>query len=206
MEQQFCLPEFVLQKIRPAVEGTVGIISTFILAALRNRQFLSLPELNEAIWDRLEAFNHKSFQKREGSQASSFAEERPFLRPFPPRPFELATWKVATVGPNYHISVERMNYSVPFEYIKQKVDIRLTKATVEVFYGGNRICSHPRLYGKFNQYSTIQEHMPPDHQKYVQWNGERFIQWARKVGNYTQAVVCAILSSYKVEQQGGSLQ
>jgi transposase len=28
-----------------AVEGTVGIISTFILAALRNRQFLSLPEL-----------------------------------------------------------------------------------------------------------------------------------------------------------------
>lgn len=109
-----------------AVEGTVGIISTFILAARRNRQFLSLTELNEAIWDRLEAFNHKPFQKREGSRASSFAEERPFLRPLPPRPFELATWKVATVGPNYHISVERMNYSVPFEYIKQKVDVRLT--------------------------------------------------------------------------------
>ena len=71
--------------------------------------------------------------------------------------------------------VYNMNYSVPFEYIKQKVDVRLTKATVEVFYGGNRICSHPRLYGRFNQYSTIQEHMPPEHQKYVQWNGERFI-------------------------------
>ena len=67
-----------------------------------------------------------------------------------------------------HISVERMNYSVPFEYIKQKVDVRLTRAAVEVFYGGNRICSHPRLYGRFNQYSTIQEHMPPEHQKYVQ--------------------------------------
>ena len=62
--------------------------------------------------------------------------------------------QVATVGPNYHISVERMNDSVPFEYIKQKVDVRLTKATVEVFYGGNRICSHPKLYGRFNQYST----------------------------------------------------
>ena len=70
-----------------------------------------------------------------------------------------------------------MNYSVPFEYIRQKVDVRLTRATVEVFYNGNRICSHPRLYGKFNQYSTIQEHMPPDHRKYVQWNGERFIRW-----------------------------
>lgn len=95
-----------------------------------------------------------------------------------------------------------MNYSVPFEYIKQKVDVRLTRATVEVFYGGNRICSHPRLYGRFNQYSTIQEHMPPEHQKYVQWNGERFIHWAGKVGSNTQVAVQAILSSYKVEQQG----
>ena len=106
-------------KDKAAVEGTVGIISTFILAALRNRQFLSLPELNEAIHERLEAFNRKPFQKREGSRASCFAEEKPFLRPLPPRPFELATWKVATVGPNYPISVEHMNYSVPFEYIKQ---------------------------------------------------------------------------------------
>lgn len=98
--------------------------------------------------------------------------------------------------------VYNMNYSVPFEYIKQKVDVRLTKATVEVFYGGNRICSHPRLYGRFNQYSTIQEHMPPEHQKYVQWNGERFIYWAGKVGSNTQVAVQAILSGYKVEQQG----
>ena len=36
---------------KAAVEGTVGIISTFILAALRNRRFLSLTELNEAIHD-----------------------------------------------------------------------------------------------------------------------------------------------------------
>ena len=48
----------------------------------------------------------------------------------------------------YHISVERMNYPVPFEYINQKVDIRLTRATVGVFYGGNRICSLLRLYGR----------------------------------------------------------
>ena len=189
-------------KDKAAVEGTVGIISTFILAALRNRQFLSLPELNEAIWERLEALNNKPFQKKNGSRASLFAEEKPFLRPLPQYPFELATWKKATIGPNYHISVERMNYSVPFEYIRQKVDVRLTRATVEVFYNGSRICSHPRLYGKFNQYSTIQEHMPPDHQKYVQWNGERFIRWAGKIGSSTECAVRAILSNYKVEQQG----
>ena len=65
-------------KDKATVEGTV-----FILAALRNRQFLSLPELNEAIWECLETFNRKPFQKREGGRASCFAEGKPFLCPLP---------------------------------------------------------------------------------------------------------------------------
>lgn len=189
-------------KDKAAVEGTVGIISTYIIAALRNRQFFSLQELNEAVWDRLESFNHKPFQKRDGSRATAFTEEQPFLRPLPAHPCELAIWKVASVGPNYHIAVDRMNYSMPFEYIRQKVDVRVTRSAIEVFYSGNRICSHRRLYGRFNQYSTVQEHMPPEHQKYIQWNGERFVHWAAKIGGCTEAAVKAILSSYRVEQQG----
>ena len=189
-------------KDKAFVEGTVGVISTFILAALRNRQFLSLPELNEAIWDKLYEFNHKPFQKKDGSRASMFEEEKPFLMQLPAEPFELSQWKVATVGPNYHIAVEKMNYSVPYEYIKQKVDVRLTRNMVEVFFSGNRICSHIRLYGRANQYSTNEEHMPPDHKKYVAWNGDRFIAWASKIGPNTEIVIKAILSSYKVEQQG----
>ena len=62
-------------KDKAAVEGTVGIISTFILAALQNFQFLSLLELNEAIWDRLEMFNHKPFQKREGSGTAALRKK-----------------------------------------------------------------------------------------------------------------------------------
>ena len=133
-------------KDKAAVEGTVGIISTYIIAALRNRQFFSLQELNEAVWDRLESFNHKPFQKRDGSRATAFTEEQPFLRPLPAYPYELAIWKVASVGPNYHIAVDRMNYSVPFEYIRQKVDVRVTRSAIEVLYSGNRICSHRRPY------------------------------------------------------------
>ena len=128
--------------------------------------------------------------------------EKPFLQALPLRPFELATWKVATVGPNYHISVEKMNYSVPYEYIRQKVDVRITRNTVEVFFGGNRICSHVRLYGRANQYSTTEAHMPPNHRQYSQWNRERFRRWAGKIGPNTGMVVSAILSGYKAEQQG----
>ena len=189
-------------KDKAFVEGSVGVVSTWILAALRNRQFLSLAELNQAIREKLETFNHKPFQKREGSRVSCFAEEKLFLQPLPAAPFELAVWKVATVQYNYHISVERMNYSVPYEYIKQQVDVRLTRTTVEIFFAGTRIASHLRLHGRPNQYSTVEEHMPPDHQAYLQWNGERFIRWAEQIGQHTAAVVRLFLSAHKVEQQG----
>ena len=143
-------------KDKAFVEGSVGVVSTWILAALRNRQFLSLAELNQAIREKLETFNHKPFQKREGSRAACFAEEKLFLQPLPAAPFELAVWKVATVQYNYHINVERMNYSVPYEYIKQQVDVRLTRTTVEIFFAGTRIASHLRLHGRPNQYSTVE--------------------------------------------------
>ena len=61
-------------------------------------------------------------------------EEKPLLMPLPATRFELATWKQATVQFNYHISVDRMFYSVPFQYIRERVDVRLTDTTVEIFY------------------------------------------------------------------------
>ena len=116
--------------------------------------------------------------------------------------FELAAWKVATVQYNYHVAADGQFYSVPFDYIKRKVDVRLTRSVVEVFYDGSRICSHVRLYGHQGQYSTQEGHMPPNHQKYTQWNGERFRKWAAKIGPNTTAVIESILTGYKVEQQG----
>ncbi|WP_430145576.1 Mu transposase domain-containing protein [Paenibacillus cisolokensis] len=55
----------------------------------------------------------------------------------PATPYELATWKAATVQFNYHISVEKMHYSVPYEYIKHRVDVRMTRNVIEVFYNNS---------------------------------------------------------------------
>ena len=121
------------------MEGNVGIITTWIIAALRNQQFLSLWELNTAIRSKLAEFNAKPFQKKEGTRASVFEEEQSFLLPLPEHPYELAVWKIATVQFNYHVTVEHGNYSVPYEYIKHKVTVRLTRRLIEVFFAENRI-------------------------------------------------------------------
>jgi len=119
----------------------------------------------------------------------------------PKHHFELAEWRQATVQTNYHISCLKQNYSVPFEYIGRKVDIRIAKFTIEVFYSGSRISSHPRLHGPNNQYSTVDGHMPPNHRKDVEWTGDRFRNWAAKFGENTSAVINVFLSNFKVEQQ-----
>lgn len=130
-------------KDKPNAEGSVGNISTWITAALRNEQFFSLAELNVAIRKKLEAFNANLFQKKEGSRRGLFlGEELSLLTPLPATRFELCDWKVATVQFNYHIAVDKMYYSVPYQYIRNKADVRITDTTIEIFIKHNRIASH----------------------------------------------------------------
>ncbi|MBQ2288351.1 MAG: IS21 family transposase [Lachnospiraceae bacterium] len=189
-------------KDKSNVEGSVGKISTWITAALRNEQFFSLAELNAAIKEKLTAYNARKFEQKECSRLSLFlGEEMPLLASLPATPFELCEWKQATVQFNYHIAVDKMYYSVPYQYIKNKVDVRITESTIEIFYNHNRIASHRRITGRSGQYSTITEHMPENHQKYLEWNGDRFRKWADSIGINTRKVVDAILTSGRVEQQ-----
>jgi transposase len=189
-------------KDKPGVEGAVKTVSSWILSALRNHKFFTLADLNVEIKNRLKAFNERPFHKKEGSRYSVFlGEEKLFLSPLPATHFEPSQWKVATVQFNYHIEVEKMHYSVPYEFIKEAVDVRLTKNVVEVFVHQTRIASHVRLMGRPGQYSTLQIHMPEDHQKYLEWDAKRFLDWGTKIGPATVSCLKAILASHKIEQQ-----
>lgn len=189
-------------KDKASVEGTVGDISTWIIAALRHQRFFSFYQLNEAIREKLREFSRKPFQKKEGSRESVFLEiDRPALKPLPSTAYEIAEWKKATVSFDYHIEVDRMYYSVPYIYIQKKVEVRITASVIEVYFNHVRICSHQRLYGRAGKRSTIDEHMPPNHKEYVQWDGNRFLAWACKIGDNTRELVQQVLGSRKVEQQ-----
>jgi transposase len=191
-------------KDKPSVEGTVGHVSTWIIAALRHGTFFSIFELNAEIKHKLAEFNERPFQKRPGSRRSVFLEEeREMLFELPVAPYEIANWKKATVAYNYHICIDGgYYYSVPYEYIKCQVDVRITSRMVEIFYNGVRICSHPKLHGPLGEYRTINEHMPPQHRAAGEWSAERFISWGRSIGTNTEEVIRSLLSRYKVEQQG----
>lgn len=186
---------------KSSAENSVLISSRKILAKLRNVQILSFPDLQERIRAALEQVNLAPLSGKSESRWTSYlAEEKDYMLSLPGSPYELATWGKAKVQPNCHIAYQRKFYSAPFEYLGDEVDVRATQLTVELFYHHQRIASHKRLWGK-NDYATINEHMPPDKLFFADWNRDRFLAWAVKIGPATRQVVEAILDRAVIAQQ-----
>ena len=185
------------------MEGSVRFVANQVAAVLRDRRFVGLAELNEAIFDEVAKINARPFQKREDSRRIVFArDEKPLLRPLPPVRFELADLRKAKPGPNYHVQVDRNFYSVPSALIGQSLDVRVTSHTIEVFAGTERVACHTRLRGVRGRYSTLTEHMPAGHRhRLTDWTPQRFEQWAATIGPDTVAAIQAILASRKIVEQ-----
>ncbi len=183
-------------------ETAVQIAQRHILAALRDQRFFSVSELNAAIAPKVAELNAKPFQKLEGSRDSWFAaHEQAKLLPLPPDPFEIATWSRAKVNIDYHVSVENHLYSVPYTLIHQHLDVRLTDKTVELFLAGKRVAAHVRSYQP-GRPTTLDEHRPKSHQKYLQWTPGRMIEWAKSVGPECAKVVEKILQDRPHPEMG----
>lgn len=189
-------------KDKASVEGSVNIATTWIIQALRDVQCFSIEELNQEIWGRLETLNHRPFQNRPGSRWSAFLEEEKFaLSPLPDTPYKLSEWLKEKVRPDYHININSMFYSVPYELIGKEVEIKVSPYLIEVYFNHMRVASHPILYGKFGQFSTLKEHMPYNHRLYVEQTPEEAMKWASEIGHSALQVVTFILGQYEVEKQ-----
>lgn len=184
------------------VETGVQVVERWVIAPLRKRTFFSLEELNQAIAERLEELNRRPMSHLGKSRRELFESlDRPALKPLPERPYELAEWKRAKVGIDYHVEYQGHYYSVPYQLIHKDVDIRATAHVVEIFFRGQRTASHKRDETK-GYHSTCPEHMPASHREFMEWNPERFIRWAEKSGSSTAEMVQQLLSSRFHPEQG----
>jgi transposase len=183
-------------------EVGVQVVQRWIVAALRKRKFFSLDEVNQAIAELLARLNERPFRKREGSRATLFAQlDRPALKPLPATRFQFGEWKTARVNIDYHIEVGRHFYSVPYALVHQEVDVHLTAETLEVLHRGVRVASHVRSY-EAGKATTLTEHMPKAHQKYVGRTPSRLIEDAHQVGPSTGQLAEAILAAKRHPEMG----
>jgi len=173
------------------------------LARLRNRRFFSLAEANAAIRKLLEELNNRKFKKLKDQSRRSLFEslDRPALQPLPERRYEFATWRTAKVHIDYHVEVAHHLYSVPYQLVGERCEVRLGTNTVEVFHRGRRVASHLRSRQP-RGFTTDPAHMPQSHRQYLEWTPPRLVRWARETGPATAELVQAIMRSRPHPQQG----
>ncbi|MBV8843498.1 MAG: IS21 family transposase [Bryobacterales bacterium] len=130
------------------VESGVPLAERWIIAALRNRKFFSIEELNQAIRELRDRINRRPFRKREGSRATQFAAvDRPAMGSLPAERFDLSEWSRARVNIDYHIAFDTNYYSVPYNLVQELVEVRSTPTTIEIFDKSQRVASHLRAHG-----------------------------------------------------------
>jgi len=191
-------------KPRDKAKAENGVLQAerWILAALRQRTFFSLAEANAAIAERVAWLNARPFRKLPGSRRTMFeAIDRPALRPLPAWPYEYAEWKTARVNIDYHVEVEHHWYSVPYQLVGQRLDIRAGARLVEVLHRGRRVASHPRSAQR-GHFTTLVAHMPESHRRHAEWTPGRIVAWAERTGPATADLVAAIMASRPHPEQG----
>ena len=160
--------------------------------------------IQAAVSEKLEELNDRDFKKRPGSRREAYLEEeKEFMLPLPSEPYEPAIWSPdLKVGNDYLVSDGMNKYSVPYDLIGEKVNLRLTSNTVEVFFRGSRVAIHVRSKVFHRDPVVKPEHMPMEHRMYLSYNEKEFTDWANIVGPSTAAVVRYFLTSGKEPEQG----
>lgn len=185
------------------VEAGVLLAERWILARLRNHRLYSLSEANTQIRELVRWLNDRPFKKMPGSRRQLFEEiERPVMRRLSPDRYEFATWRLGLkVNIDYHVEADHHYYSVPYQLVGQRVDVRLSEKAVEVFHKHRRVASHIRSHLRA-KHTTESAHMPDSHRRYAEWTPSRIISWAARVGPATAALAEEILTRRPHPEQG----
>lgn len=105
------------------------------------------------------------------------------------------------VNIDYHVSFEEHFYSVPYTLVGETLWCRASHRTVELLHKGKRVASHPRSFVKY-AYSTTPEHRPASHRAHLEWTPSRLIDWGRRIGPHTAALVEYVIRNKPHPEQG----
>jgi transposase len=173
------------------VERIVQLVYQQIYFIMRDEVYFSLHALNERIAELLEKLNARKLSQLNCSRKELFLSiEYPALRPLPPEPYQLKKYKRAKVQKTSHVylSEDKHYYSVPCRYIGKHTRIHFSDRVVEVYHNHQRIATHHRNRTA-SGYSTKKEHLPSEHQFYLDWSPSFFINKARKIGPQTEQYI-----------------
>ena len=155
-EAVFCNPASGHEK--GLVEGLVGWSRRNILVPIPH--ITSVAELNEELLNRCIAYERHHIQGKTGTVGTMFQEEKELLMPLPRYRFEAAKSVNARVSAYATVRFQTNDYSVPVKYVGHQVGVKGCPEEVKIYYQGELVSQHDRLYGKHEKSCRLEDYLP----------------------------------------------
>src|SRR4030095_6237039 len=184
------------------VENMVKIAYQRVYANLPEKEIFTLTKLNEAILPNLSIHNDTVLTGRDCSRTDQWILELPALHPLPEKRYEMRKIKLVTVMKNGHIylSEDQHYYSVPYELIGKKLKLQYSRSNVELYQNYELVAAHVRLRSPHN-YTTVPEHMPPQHRYITEWSPSFFMEKAKAVDPIVEYYISQVLEKKQHPEQ-----
>jgi len=180
-------------KDKPRVERIIPYVRDSFWSG---RDFTSQEEINrQAIqWClRLAGVREHGTTHQQPLALFRLAEEKE-LKSLPVAPFEIVTWHQSKVALDCHIQVTNTLYSVPYQYVGKRVDVKVGSKVVEMYLDYNLIKTHPR--GSRGQRVTDWNDYPPEKAAFFQRTPAWCRQQASIIGPFTRGTVDTLLGEH----------
>lgn len=190
-------------KDKALVENQVKLVYNRVYARLRNREFFSLSDLNQAITECIAHHNQTRMQNRDYCREEHFlSNEKHTLQPLPENPFEIKYYREYKLAQNNHVYLgeDKHYYSAPYQYIGKKLKVVYTRSMVRIFYRFNLIAVHQRDYAK-GTYTTNKEHLCSTHQHYLNRSPEYYIDRAKRISEPLAQLIALVFSQNRYPEQ-----
>ena len=196
-----CDPASPTQKA--LVEDAVQITYNRIAAKLRGRDFFSLLELNQAVWEANGQLNQTRMQKRPYTREERFhAMEKPLLQPLPTDIYEMRYYADLKVGTNNFVELRHDKvthfYSAPYIYIGRMAKVVFTRSWVKIFIDGKQVARHDRKHEYGHTYEK--EHMASNSQVMMERSAAYYVTWAGNKSEDCKAYITEIFNPQRTSQ------
>jgi len=185
------------------VENQVKLIYSRVYARIRNQQFFSLSELNEAIQTHTTNHNQTRMQQRDYCREEHFlSDEKHLLQALPEHAFEIKYYKEYKLAQNNHIYLgqDKHYYSAPYQYIGKKLKVIYTRSMVRIYHHNDMVAVHQRSYAK-GAYTTDKNHLCSTHQHYLNRSPEYYQAKASGLSGQLGTLVRLMFSQKRYPEQ-----
>lgn len=184
------------------VENMVKLTYQEIYTNLSEHDVFPLNELNDQVSQHLTTFNNGILTGKDCSRADQWAMEQPSLHSLTETGYELRKIKQLTLAKNGHVylSDDQHYYSAPYELIGKKLKMHYSRSKVELFLQYELVASHTRIRSPHN-YTTVPEHMPPQHLFVTEWSPPFFLNKAKAIDPTVEYFISQVLAKKQHPEQ-----